>query len=88
MTCKEIAKLLSEQQDRGLPWSRRVMIRVHLAMCVFCRRLENHLRFIHNLSEAAGGTGAGSPLESEDVYPAALSPEAKARIKNTLAQHG
>ena len=88
MTCKEIAKLLSEQQDHGLPWSRRVMIRVHLAMCVFCRRLEGHLRFIHILSEVVGNTDVGSPLETEGIYPATLSPEAKTRIKNTLTQHG
>jgi hypothetical protein len=64
------------------------MIRVHLTMCVFCRRLEKHLRFIHRLSEAAGGTGAGSPLETDGTYPGVLSPETKTRIKNMLAQHG
>ena len=88
MTCKEIAKLLSEQRDHGLPWYRRVMIRVHLGMCVFCRRLEKHLQLIHSLSEAAGKTGADAPFEKESTYAAALSPEAKNRIKNALAHHG
>ena len=88
MRCKEIAKLLSEQRDHGLPWHRRVMIRVHLAMCVFCRRLEQHLALIHRLSEAAGDTSGGSPLEAGSVYTATLSQEAKSRIKQTIAQHG
>jgi hypothetical protein len=88
MTCKKIAKLLSEQQDHGLPISKRIMIRVHLALCIFCRRLEHHLRIIHRLSEAAGDTERGSALDIGTVFPAVLSPEAKTRIKQTLAQHG
>ncbi|UCH85485.1 MAG: zf-HC2 domain-containing protein [Candidatus Latescibacterota bacterium] len=88
MRCKEIAKLLSEQRDHGLPWYRRVMIRVHLAMCVFCRRLEKHLAFIHRLSEAAGDTADGAPLETGSVYADTLSQEARSRIKKAIAQHG
>ncbi|UCG52777.1 MAG: zf-HC2 domain-containing protein [Candidatus Latescibacterota bacterium] len=86
MTCKEIAKLLSEQQDHKLPMSRRIMIRLHLAMCIFCRRLAKHLQFIHRLSEAVGDTATDSLIAVGDVVPAALSSEAKTRIKKTLTQ--
>lgn len=88
MTCKKIAKLLSEAQDRELPTSKRIMIAIHLKLCVFCRRLEHHLGLIHTLSEAVGDTEPGSPLDTGSVFPAALSPEAKSRIKQALAQYG
>ncbi|MEJ2719666.1 MAG: hypothetical protein P8181_00815 [bacterium] len=88
MTCKKIAKLLSERQDHELPLSKRLMITIHLKLCIFCRRLEHHLGVIHTLSDAIGSTEPGSPLDAESLFPGALSPEAKARIKQALVQYG
>jgi hypothetical protein len=82
MTCKRIAKLLSEQQDHELPFSRRLAIRIHLALCVFCRRLAKHLVMIHSFSQAVGDASAVAETGALD---AALPPDAKARIKNLLA---
>jgi hypothetical protein len=55
-------------------------------MCIFCRRLAKHLKFIHTLSEALGDTATDSLTGMGHVIPATLSPEAKTRIKKTLAQ--
>jgi len=82
MTCKRIAKLLSEQQDHPLSFWRKTAIRVHLTWCVFCRRLASHLEFIHGLSQAIGSS---VEIDGAPAFDARLSPEAKTRIKKDLA---
>lgn len=82
MTCKRIAKLLSEQQDHELPFSRRLAIRLHLSWCIFCRRLARHLEDIRVFSHAAGEPSAVAELGMLD---AALPPPAKDRMRKLLA---
>jgi hypothetical protein len=86
MTCKRIAKLLSEQQDHGLSFPRRLAIRVHLALCVFCRRLARQLEIIRGLSQMIGGAGDVSMIDDGLVFDAALSSDAKSRMKKMLAR--
>jgi len=82
MTCKRIAKLLSEQLDHELPLSRRLMIRAHLSWCIFCRRLSKHLILMRKLCEEASEASiSGKPL----LVDAELSPEAKARMQKLLS---
>jgi hypothetical protein len=83
MTCKRIAKLLSEQQDHPLSFWRRLAIRLHLTWCVFCRRLASQLEFIHGLSEAIG-----NPAEVDDgsVFDATLPAETKNRIRGIISR--
>lgn len=81
MTCKRIAKLLSEQQDHPLSFWRRLAIRVHLSWCVFCRRLASQLEFLHGLSLAVGSF---VEIDGAPAFDPGLSPEAKTRIKNDL----
>jgi hypothetical protein len=85
MTCKQIAKLISEGRERELSLTRRLMIRVHLAMCIFCRRLQNQLEFIHGLSQAVGEGMDGSLLDDGGVFEATLPNDARTRIKKILA---
>jgi len=82
MTCKRIAKLLSELQDRDLPFSRRLAIRLHLSWCVFCRRLARHLEVLRQVSRGIGQAAVTDDLVALD---ATLSPDAKDRMKRTLA---
>jgi hypothetical protein len=83
MTCKRIAKLLSELQDRDLPFSRRLAIRLHLSWCIFCRRLATHLEILRQVSREIGLAAATDDLAGLD---ATLSPDAKDRMKKTLAE--
>jgi hypothetical protein len=83
MTCKRIAQLLSERQDHELSFGRRLMLRLHLSWCVFCRRLARQLDSIHAISRALGAVTA----EGEDPgFEVSLSPVAKTRIKRLLAE--
>ena len=83
MTCKRIAKLLSERQDHELSFGRRLAIRLHLTWCMFCRRLDRQLDFIHGLSRAIG---TSAEIGDDRAFEATLSAEAKTRIKKTLAR--
>jgi hypothetical protein len=84
MNCRGIALLLSERLDHGLPFWRNAAIRIHLALCVFCRRLKHQLDIIAQLSRRIGCAGDGSTFEGCQILDAALSPDAKSRMKEAL----
>ena len=46
VSCKEASRLLSQDQERPMPWWGRVRVRWHLAVCSMCRAFERQLRFI------------------------------------------
>jgi hypothetical protein len=82
MTCKRIAKLLSERQDHRLSLWRRVAVSVHLSWCIFCRRLARHLDHIRAFSEAAGEPSAVADV---GILDTTLPQAVKDRIKKLLA---
>ncbi|MDH5205104.1 MAG: zf-HC2 domain-containing protein [Hylemonella sp.] len=43
LNCKEITHLLSEAQDRQLPLSERLPVRLHLVLCQGCRNYGKQL---------------------------------------------
>lgn len=45
-TCKEVHRLVIEGQDRKLPFTERIAVRVHLMMCGACRRFEAQMDFM------------------------------------------
>ncbi len=47
-SCEHMSRLASEQQDRPLNTRERVMRRIHLRMCTWCRRYEFQLEFLRN----------------------------------------
>ena len=77
--CKEASRLQSEALDRPLPLRRRVGLRIHLALCKWCRRYGRQIAF---LRAAARGPG-GDPAEPE---PRKLTPEARERIRRSLRE--
>jgi hypothetical protein len=52
LSCKDISNLLSDRLDRKLSLMERVRLRMHLAMCTGCSRVERQLDF---LREALSG---------------------------------
>jgi hypothetical protein len=42
-TCKEATALMVAREDRALPWSERLALRLHLAACRACPRMERQL---------------------------------------------
>jgi len=80
LTCKDASHLLSEGQERPLTLRERWGLRLHLWMCVSCRRFEQQLAF---LRQAMHALRRHVEAEAQD---ARLSPEARERIHRALAE--
>jgi hypothetical protein len=46
LSCKETTRLVSQGLDRELAFGERVALRLHLAICVGCRRAGAQMRFL------------------------------------------
>lgn len=46
ISCKEASRLLSQAQERALPWHARFRLRLHLAACEACTRFSRQLQFM------------------------------------------
>ena len=46
LTCKESTRLVSQGLDRELAFGERVALRLHLAICIGCRRAGPQMRLL------------------------------------------
>jgi hypothetical protein len=77
-TCKEVSHLTSQAMDETLPWSKRLGMRLHLMMCVWCRRNSEQLQLVRDLARKQ------SASQSEE---AKLSSDARDRLSKLLEQN-
>ena len=49
LTCKQLVEQSSDYLDAQLPLRGRISVRLHLAMCVNCRRFIRQMKIIHAL---------------------------------------
>ena len=54
ISCKEVARLLSDAQDHELPVAERTRLRLHLAICDACRNVEQQFDFIRRAMRRLG----------------------------------
>jgi len=52
ITCKEATRLASLQLERPLSRWERLQFRMHLAMCIGCRRVEKQFQFLRQATGA------------------------------------
>jgi len=80
LRCKQVANALADDNFFRLPRSKQIGIRMHVALCVVCRRFHNQLIEFHR--------GEQELLRREEAGElcgnSGLSPEAKARIRASL----
>ena len=50
LNCKQVNRLLSEEQDRSLTLREKLPLRLHLAMCDGCRVFGRQLSFLRQAS--------------------------------------
>lgn len=79
LTCRDASHLISEQQERPLNWRKRLGLRLHLMMCVSCRRFERQIAVIRKGLRKLGRSG-------EPDEGVGLSTEARERIRTALAE--
>lgn len=77
LNCKQTSLLVSQSLDRPLTWRERLAVRIHLLICVYCRRFTQQLRLIRSHMQAWQQQAA----ESQDIE---LPLAAKERIGQQL----
>lgn len=80
ISCREAARLSSEGLDRRLTWRERLALYFHLRACVWCARMGDQLRFVH---DAGRRPWAGLESGMEELH---LPESARSRIRETLAR--
>ena len=78
-TCRDAARMLSEQEARPLSRPERLGLSVHLLICRSCRRYRRSALLLRSLLRKAALTGA---LNSPDKLP----PQARDRICDNLIE--
>jgi hypothetical protein len=46
ISCKDVSRLVSRQEDARLPYWQQVRLRLHLSICVACANFERQVRFL------------------------------------------
>ena len=57
LSCRESARLLSEQLDRPLGFKTRVALGAHLAICRGCRAMSRRFAFLRRAMQGASSRG-------------------------------
>ena len=52
--CKEMARLISDGQDRDLPDGERARMRLHFVICQTCRNVDEQMSFLRNAMRRLG----------------------------------
>ena len=82
LTCKDATHLISESHERSLTIRERWALKLHLMMCVYCRRFQRQLVLMRKALREWGRRAAD---EDTDVAEGAqFTPEARERIRQTL----
>ena len=54
LTCKEVARILSDGLDADMPAPQRARLRLHLVVCEACRNVEQQFALLRRLVRRAG----------------------------------
>jgi predicted anti-sigma-YlaC factor YlaD len=60
ITCKEVARLVSEGLDKELPADEQLRLRAHLAICRGCRSLSDRFSFLRKAMSKIADIGDSS----------------------------
>ena len=79
--CRETSRLVSESMDRKLPLFKRLVVWLHLRMCKYCRRFEQQLLKLRQISRHIN-----QHIERLDAS-ISLSDEARERMRTAIKTH-
>jgi hypothetical protein len=81
-TCKQTVKVISESMERRLSLRERIIVKLHLCVCLWCVWYLEHLELMRNTIQAKATQEPN--LDSSALPP--LSAEARERMKLRLSQ--
>ena len=79
-SCREATRLMSEQLDHPLPYHKRILLKVHLAMCRNCIFFGRQIKALKNII----GKYANLENAAPSPYTSSLSDDACRRIKSMM----
>ncbi len=77
LNCKAAVRLQSEALEHQLSFRQRLGLRLHLLLCVWCRRYGKQIAFIHHAAHS-------HPDEMTKIVPQQLSSEARERLRQKI----
>lgn len=77
LNCKRTSVLVSQSLDRPLTWRERWAVRLHLLICVYCRRFAQQLQWMRRAMQ-------GWQEQVAEDSEVALSQDARDRITQQL----
>lgn len=84
LTCRDASHLISERQERPLGFRERWGIKLHLLICVNCRRFEQQMALMRQALRMLGKRAEAVAASDDDSTD--LSPEARERIRKALVE--
>ncbi|HOY70687.1 MAG TPA: zf-HC2 domain-containing protein [Methylotenera sp.] len=80
ISCKSASQLVSQSLDAPLTWQSRLVLRLHLVICKYCRRFSQQLAVLRKaVQNMVQLTEADESIQ--------LKPEARQRIINVIKQN-
>lgn len=73
-SCADVARSVSDGSYEESALSRRVMLRLHMAVCYFCRRYAAQIRWLDRAAKQAWGAPAAGDAEIKRRLLARLKP--------------
>lgn len=86
LTCKDASHLISARQERRLDFWERWGLRLHVWMCISCRRFEGQVALMRQALRMLGKRAEAEAEREGDST--AFPPEARERIRQALAKRG
>ena len=80
-TCKEMVSLMSQSMERRLNLRERVLLKLHLWVCVWCVWYLEQLRLMRETLSARAAR-----VNAEESFAVSLDAEARERIKSALSR--
>ncbi|HIJ50548.1 MAG TPA: hypothetical protein HPP54_05770 [Nitrospinae bacterium] len=80
MTCKDVYPLISEEMDHTISFSRRVRLKMPLAICNLCQAYIRQLQTLRNLARNLGKEN------SQAIEKKTLSPDTKEKIQKYIKE--
>ena len=80
LSCKDAPQLISESMDHSLPLGKRIGVRIHLIMCLFCARYERQLLLIRETVRRL----VAMEETPDGLFLGELSEDARERIRQSL----
>jgi len=80
--CQQTVQVISQSMERELTLSERVLLKLHLWVCMWCQWYMEHLELMRSSLRAEGYETPDAKLELATV----LSDDARERIKQSLKE--